>query len=153
MRAQAADSFGPASSLHGVEGVTLPRRLRPAASRVRAGGGPLALIALAATTMLAQGDQSALAQAVHGIERQFGLSDQVVGLIPLIMAGCMSAGAIPIGVLADRRRRTWVLAGVCALWALGMGAGALAGTAAVLFTARLVTGAAEGTPPVAISLL
>ena len=100
-----------------------------------------------------QGDQSALAQAVHGIEQQFGLSDQVVGLIPLIMAGCASLGAIPIGVLADRRRRTWVLAGVCALWAFAMGAGALAATVAVLFTARLVTGAAEGTPPVAISLL
>ncbi len=113
----------------------------------------MALIALAATTMLAQGDQSALAQAVHGIEQQFGLSDQVVGLIPLIMAGCASIGAIPVGILADRRRRTWVLAGVCALWAIGMGAGALAGTVAVLFAARLVTGAAEGTPPVAISLL
>jgi MFS family permease len=133
--------------------MTLTRRLRPSASRVRAGGGPVALIALAATTMLMQGDQSALAQAVHGIEQQFGLSDQVVGLIPLIMAGCASLGAIPIGVLADRRRRTWVLAGVCALWAFAMGAGALAGTVAVLFTARLITGAAEGTPPVAISLL
>jgi len=42
---------------------------------------------------------------------------------------------------------------VCALWAFAMGAGALAGTVAVLFTARLITGAAEGTPPVAISLL
>lgn len=108
---------------------------------------------LAATTMLAQGDQSALAQAVHGIEQQFGLTDQVVGLIPLIMAGCAAIGAIPFGVLADRRRRTWVLAGVCAVWTFGMGAGALAGTAAVLFAARLITGATEGTPPVAISLL
>jgi MFS family permease len=133
--------------------MTLTRRLRPSASRVQAGGGAVALIALAATTMLMQGDQSALAQAVHGIEKQFGLSDQVVGLIPLIMAGCASLGAIPIGVLADRRRRTWVLAGVCAVWALAMGAGALAATVAVLFAARLVTGAAEGTPPVAISLL
>ena len=76
--------------------------------------------------MLIQGDQSALAQAVHGIEQQFGLSDQVVGLIPLVMAACASIGAIPVGVLADRRRRTWVLAGVCALWAVGMGAGAIA---------------------------
>jgi len=40
--------------------MTLTRRLRPSASRVRAGGGPVALIALAATTMLMQGDQSAL---------------------------------------------------------------------------------------------
>ncbi len=131
--------------------MTLPRWTRPSTSRVRAGG--LALAALAATTMLIQGDQSALAQAVHGIEQQFGLSDQVVGLIPLIMAACAAIGSIPLGVLADHRRRTWVLAGVCFVWALAMGVGAAASTAAVLFAARLVTGAAEGTPPVAISLL
>ena len=113
----------------------------------------MALAALAATTMLIQGDQSALAQAVHGIEQQFGLSDQVVGLIPLIMAAVASIGAIPLGVLADHRRRTWVLGGVCLLWSLGMGLGAVAGSAALLFAGRLVAGGAEGTPPVAISLL
>jgi MFS family permease len=113
----------------------------------------LALTALAATTMLVQGDQSALAQAVHGLEQQFGLSDQVVGLIPLIMAAAASLGAIPLGVLADHRRRTWVLAGVCLVWTAAMGVGAGASTFALLITARLVTGAAEGTPPVAISLL
>jgi MFS family permease len=103
--------------------------------------------------MLIQGDQSALAQAVRGLETQFHLTDQVVGLIPLIMAAAASLGAIPLGVLADHRRRTWVLAGVCLVWAVGMGVGAGAGTFAVLITARLVTGSAEGTPPVAISLL
>ena len=131
--------------------MTLPRWARPSPSRVRAGG--VALAALASTTMLIQGDQSALAQAVHGIEQQFGLTDSIVGLIPLIMAACAAIGSIPLGVLADHRRRTWVLAGVCLVWALGMGVGAVASTAAVLFAARLVTGAAEGTPPVAISLL
>jgi MFS family permease len=113
----------------------------------------MALTALAATTMLAQGDQSALAQAVHGIEQQFGISDQVVGLIPLVMAACASIGAIPLGVLADRRHRTWVLAGVCAVWTIFMGVGAGASSFALLFAARLLTGGAEGTPPVAISLL
>jgi MFS family permease len=131
--------------------MTLPRWATPSSSRVRPGG--VALAALAATTMIAQGDQSALAQAVHGIEQQFGLTDQTVGLIPLIMAACAAIGSVPLGVLADHRRRTWVLAGVCFIWALGMGVGAAASTAAVLFAARLVTGAAEGTPPVAISLL
>jgi MFS family permease len=133
--------------------MTMPRMLRPPSSRARAGGGALALTALAATTMLVQGDQSALAQAVHGLEQQFSLSDQVVGLIPLIMAGAASLGAIPLGLLADRRRRTWVLAGVCLVWTIAMGVGAGAGAFALLITARLVTGAAEGTPPVAISLL
>src|SRR5579872_300047 len=83
------------------------------------------LVALAATTMLAQGDQSSLAQAVGGIQRQFGVSDQLLGLIPFCMAICGGIGAIPIGVLADRHRRTWLLAAVCAIWAAAMGAGVL----------------------------
>jgi MFS family permease len=133
--------------------MTLPHRVRPSASHVRAGGGAAALAALAATTMLVQGDQSALAQAVKGLEAQFHLTDQVVGLIPLIMAAAGAIGAIPLGVLADHRRRTWVLAGVCLLWAAAMGVGAGASTFVVLITARLIAGGSEGTPPVAISLL
>lgn len=130
--------------------MTLSRRNGPSASRAE---NIIALAALAATMMLIQGDQSALAQAVQGMERSFGLSDQVVGLIPLIMAASASLGAIPAGILADRRRRTFVLAGLCAVWALGMGAGVIADTFILFIVARLVTGAAEGTPPVAISLL
>jgi MFS family permease len=126
--------------------------MRPSTSHVRRGGA-VALVALAATTMLIQGDQSALAQAVKGLEQTFHISDQVVGLIPLIMAACASIGAIPLGVLADRRRRTWVLAGVCAVWTLAMGVGAGATSFALLIVAKLITGGAEGTPPVAISLL
>jgi MFS family permease len=111
------------------------------------------LAALAATTMLAQGDQSSLAQAVSGIQRQFGTSDQLLGLIPFCMAICGAIGAIPIGVIADRRRRTWLLAAVCAVWAAAMGAGGLAVGFGVLFATRMLAGAAEGTPPAAISLL
>jgi MFS family permease len=118
--------------------------------------GRLALVplaALAATTMLAQGDQSSLAQAVSGIQHQFHVSDQLLGLIPFCMAICGGIGAIPIGVVADRYRRTWLLAAVCAIWAAAMGAGVLAAGFAVLFAARMVAGATEGTPPVSISLL
>jgi MFS family permease len=111
------------------------------------------LAALAATTMLAQGDQSSLSQAVNGIQHQFHASDQLVGLIPLLMACAGSLGAIPIGFIADHRKRTWLLAGACAFWALFMGAGALVGGITILFAARMLTGATEGTPPVAISLL
>jgi MFS family permease len=111
------------------------------------------LAALAATTMLAQGDQSSLAQAVHGIQHQFRVSDGVVGLIPFAMAVFTAVGSVPLGVLADRARRTWLLAAVCLVWAAAMGAGALATGLVLLFALRMLAGAAEGTPPVAISLL
>src|ERR1700729_914914 len=124
------------------------------ASRGLGGKAALApLAAFAASTMLAQGDQSSFAQAVNGIQQQFGVSDQVLGLIPFCMAICGGIGVIPIGMLADRHKRTWLLAAVCAIWAAAMGAGVLAVGFAALFAARMVTGAAEGTPPVAISLL
>src|SRR5260370_6091104 len=111
------------------------------------------LAALAATTMLAQGDQSSLAQGVTGIQRQFGASDQLVGLIPVAMAVCAGIGAIPVGVLADRAKRTWLLGVVCAVWTAAMGAGALVAGIGAFFATRMIAGAAEGTPPVAISLL
>jgi MFS family permease len=137
-------------------------RTRPGAARSpsppagRGLGGKAALLplaALAASTMLAQGDQSSFAQAVNGIQQQFRVSDQVLGLIPFVMAICGGIGVIPIGVLADRHKRTWLLATVCAIWTAAMGAGVLAAGFAVLFAARMVAGATEGTPPVAISLL
>jgi len=103
--------------------------------------------------MLAQGDQSSLAQAVTGIQRQFGASDQLVGLIPAAMAVCAGIGAIPVGVLADRAKRTWLLGAVCAVWTAAMGAGALVAGIGAFFATRMIAGAAEGTPPVAISLL
>jgi MFS family permease len=81
------------------------------------------------------------------------VSDQLLGLIPFCMALCGGIGAIPIGVIADRHRRTLLLAAVCAVWAAAMGAGVLAAGFVVLFAARMVAGATEGTPPVAISLL
>jgi MFS family permease len=127
--------------------------VRPAGRKL---GGKVALAplaALAATTMLAQGDQSSLAQAVTGIQHQFGASDQLLGLIPFGMAVCGGIGGIPMGVLADRGRRTWLLAAVCAIWAAAMGLGVLAAGIGVLFAARMVAGAADGTPPAAISLL
>jgi MFS family permease len=103
--------------------------------------------------MLVQGDQSSLAQAVNGIQHQFGVSDQLLGLIPFCMALCGAAGAIPIGIFADRHRRTWLLAAVLTVWAIAMGLGVLAVSFALLFAARMLAGASEGTPPVAISLL
>ncbi len=129
------------------------RSPKPPGRGLGAGGLLVPLAALAATTMLAQGDQSSLAQAVSGIQRQFGASDQLLGLIPFCMAICGAIGVIPIGVLADRHRRTWLLAAVCAIWAAAMGAGGLAIGFGVLFATRMLAGAAEGTPPAAISLL
>lgn len=139
----------------------MPRRRLPIPGRppVGKGWGPggksafVPLAALATITMIAQGDQSSLAQAVNGIQHQFHASDELLGLIPFLMACAGSLGSIPIGMLADRHKRTLLLGGVCVLWTVSMGAGVLAAGITVLLAARLLTGVTEGTPPVAISLL
>src|SRR5260221_5145728 len=66
--------------------------LSPAGRRYGGKAALAPLAALAATTMLAQGDQSSLAQAVTGIQHQFGASDQLLGLIPFGMAVCGGIG-------------------------------------------------------------
>src|SRR5258707_15637695 len=89
-----------------------------AAGRQLGGKAALApLAALAATTMLAQGDQSSLAQAVTGIQHQFGASDQLLGLIPFGMAVCGGIGGVPIGGVAGPGRRPGLLAARFALLA------------------------------------
>src|SRR5258707_4539609 len=72
--------------------------LSPAGRRYGGKAALAPLAALAATTMLAQGDQSSLAQAVTGIQHEFGTSDQLLGLIPFGMAGCRRVrGGFPCG--------------------------------------------------------
>src|SRR5260370_39846688 len=71
----------------------------PAAGRQLGGKAALApLAALAATTMLAQGDQSSLAQAVTGIQHQFGTSDQLLAPIPFAMPACGGLGRTRLGL-------------------------------------------------------
>src|SRR6266851_9492062 len=101
MRRRAATVSGAQAAAQGsapgpAQAAARPER-GPREFRGKAAIAPLA--ALAATTMLVQGDQSSLSQAVNGIQHQFGASDQLLGLIPFGMAVCGGIGGIPMGVL------------------------------------------------------
>ncbi|MDZ7785306.1 MAG: hypothetical protein U5K56_20925 [Halioglobus sp.] len=80
----------------------------------------------------------ALSQAVEGIQGEFGISDVQMSLLPFSMALLGALGAIPIGILSDRVRRTWPLAAAMAIWTVATGLLALSTTAAAL------TGTAHG---------
>ncbi len=115
--------------------------------------GKLPLLALAATTALETGERGSLAQAVDGLQTHFHLSEFQVGMIPTAMFLIGVVGAFPFGILADRVRRTYLLAAGVAIWTLCMGLGAIATSFAFLFVSRLGVGMVEANGPAAVSLL
>ncbi|MEY2434330.1 MAG: hypothetical protein QOC92_4055 [Acidimicrobiaceae bacterium] len=120
----------------------------------RYGGYPL--LALAATVMLETGERGSLSQAVTGvgsIQEEFGVSDFWLGALPVALILVGTVGSIPFGHLADRVRRTGLLAGAMAIWTLIIGLNALAPTFLFLFMIRLGVGVVEANGPAAISLL
>lgn len=111
------------------------------------------LVALAVTVALEQGERQSLSQAVDGIQHRFHVSDTAMGFLPFAMALVGVVGAFPFGMLADRRRRTNLLAAGVLIWTVCMGANAIATSYAFLFAARMGVGALEGNSPAAVSLL
>jgi predicted MFS family arabinose efflux permease len=115
--------------------------------------GAFPLVALAGTTFLESGERQSLAQAVDGIKDHFGVSDTAIGLLFTAMAVVAVFGAVPMGMLADRVRRTYLLAGAMVIWTACMALNALAGTYLMLFLFRMGVGAVEANGPAAVSLL
>lgn len=125
------------------------------AGRVRraVGYGSYPVVALAATTALETGERSSLAQAVDGIQDSFHVSDRWIGALAAAMSVVGLLGAFPFGHLADRVRRTALLAGAMAVWTLCMGLNAIAPSFALLLATRLGVGAVEANGPATVSLL
>jgi MFS family permease len=115
------------------------------------GSGPL--LALAATMAIDSGERQSLSLAVNGIQHQFHVSDTAIGFLPFAMALIGVIGSPPFGYLADRIRRTFLLAAGVVVWTVCMGLDALAGSYLLLFSFRLGVGAMEANSPAAISLL
>jgi MFS family permease len=111
------------------------------------------IFALATTLAIQNGEMSSLSQAIPGIEHAFHVSDVAVGFIPFAMAGVGILGAVPMGILADRLRRTRLLAGATALWTACMAFNGAAASYLMLFVARLGVGGLEATSPASTSLI
>ena len=115
--------------------------------------GSMPLLALAATVMLESGERASLSQAADGIQSQFHVSDFWIGALPVSLTVIGVFGSIPFGHLADRTKRTLLLAGAMAVWTLVIGVSALAPTFLFLFVVRLGVGVVEANGPAAVSLL
>ena len=121
--------------------------------KLKTGGGTL-LAVLAALSFLDYVDSAAVTTLAPDIERTLHLSDGGLGVIVSLTVVLFVVAALPVGVLADRRRRTSIV-GICA----AVAAVATLLTAPVraawqLGLARLTTGAGQSSIlPVHNSLL
>jgi len=117
----------------------------------RYGLGPV--IALAGIQMVEQGERLSLSQALDGIKGDFGVSDAALGGIAAATTVVGAIGAIPFGWLADRWRRTALLAGALVAWTACIGLNAAASGLLMIYVARLGIGFVEANGPAIISLL
>jgi MFS family permease len=115
--------------------------------------GAFPLVALAATVMLESGERGSLSQAADGIQAHFDVSKSWVGALASAMTIVGALGAIPFGHLADRYKRTLLLAFAMTVWTAVMGLSALAPTFLLLFLTRLGVGIVEANGPASISLI
>ncbi|MEY2425990.1 MAG: hypothetical protein QOI61_1562 [Actinomycetota bacterium] len=115
--------------------------------------GAFPLVALASTLTLEQGEKQSLAQAFHGIQKDFHVSDTALGALAAAMVLVGVVGGMPIGALADRWRRGMLITIAIVVWTACMGLGALAPTFVILFITRLGVGIVEANGSASVSLM
>jgi MFS transporter, Spinster family, sphingosine-1-phosphate transporter len=82
-----------------------------------------------------------------------GLSDAQLGLLGSAFAWVLALATVPLGWLADRWMRKWVIALGVGLWSVATAAGAMAGSFSVLLFCRALVGIGEATYAPAASAL
>ena len=100
-------------------------------------------------------DRNILGLLIDPIKADLGLSDLQIGLVlgPAFAIFYATMG-LPLGYLADRRRRTWIVAAGIAVWSAATALSGLARNFMQLFVARMSVGVGEATlSPCAMSLI
>lgn len=87
------------------------------------------------------------------IQQAFGINDAALAGIANIGAVAVLAGAVPLGVLADRRSRTFLIGVTTLVWAAAAALGGFARSAWQLAASRVFNGLGKGNEPVHSSLL
>jgi MFS family permease len=91
-------------------------------------------------------DRSILGALVQPIKADFGVSDWQMGLLSgLAFVAFYGTIGVPLGWLADRYRRTHIVAGGVTVWSLATVLSGLARGYGQLFTARMTVGIGEAT--------
>jgi Major Facilitator Superfamily len=75
------------------------------------------------------------------LQRVFHIGNTELGLLAAAFSAVGAVATIPLGMLGDRLKRTWLLALSLLIWAAAMGATRAAVSFAMLFGTRLLLGA------------
>jgi MFS family permease len=122
----------------------------------RLGGDPCRtriIVLLACVLGLESADLTTIGAAAPQLEDAFHISNAQLGLLAAISTFVGAVATVPMGALTDRVRRVNLLAVAVSLWAVAMGACALAQTYGWLLLARLGLGAVTATAGPAIASL
>jgi MFS family permease len=99
-------------------------------------------------------DRGIVSVLVEPIKREFGVSDKVMGFVPLAFSMTFILAVLPIGALIDRVNRVRLLAILLGIWSLMTATAGFASTITLLVASRMGVGAAEaGAQPICLSLL
>lgn len=101
-----------------------------------------AAIVIALVAFIDRIEVNLIAGALPAIQEEFGFSDTWAGAIPTAASLAAVVLLLPAGRLADKGRRTWIVALVVLTWALFSVASGLATTFAMFFVIRILLGAA-----------
>ncbi len=102
-----------------------------------------ALAVLFLVNVLNYYDRQVLGALVEPLRHHFHLSDTELAALPALFTIVYAVAGVPLGRLADRASRRWLLAAGIAVWAGLTGASAFAASYAILLAARLGTGIGE----------
>ncbi|HTS96906.1 MAG TPA: MFS transporter [Streptosporangiaceae bacterium] len=135
------------------------RRGGQAASRriVAASGGPARtriVLVLGSVLALSSADAATVGAAAVQLRHSLGIGNTDIGLLVAVTSAVGAVFSVPFGVLADRVRRTWMLAIAILVWGVAMIWGATAHTFAQLMVDRIWLGAVTAsTAPTVASLV
>jgi MFS family permease len=100
-------------------------------------------------------DRSIIGLLIEPIKADLKITDVQAGyLMGIAFALFYGTIGVPLGWLADRKRRTWIVAAGIAIWSLATAASGLARSFSHLFVARMAIGAGEAAlSPCAMSMI
>src|SRR5271170_2690454 len=120
-------------------------------------GGPArvqVVVLLACVLALASADTATVGAAAAPLRRALGISNTDIGLLVTVTALVGAVFSLPFGVLADRLRRTWILAFALLTWGGAMLWSATASSFGQLLLTRACLGAVTAAAgPVVASLV
>jgi MFS family permease len=120
-------------------------------------GGPArtrVVVLLACVLALASADTATVGAAAVELRRSLHISNTDIGLLVTVTSLVAAVFSMPFGVLADRGRRTWILAFALLTWGGAMLWSATAGSFSQLLLARVCLGAVTACAgPVVASLV